>query len=432
MILSTLLLSSLPAVAPAQDTHLPDVYALRVGRAETIANGAVEHAVVLVESGKITVVGEDLPIERGIPVIDRPDWVLMPGLVNCYSRSGMDSRGSSSSEPHLLASAELYPRQDVYGDLLELGVTTLGLYPSGSGIPGQAVAVKPHGETKDEMILQDSAYLKVVLRSNVKSKKMLMDGFGKADEHDEKVAKAREKWEKDQEKKKKKSKSKKDDKDDDKKDDDDKKEEKKDEGSDVFTPPEPDEKVLPFLNLREGKLSALMSISKASDYLHLIDALGDEEITYSVHCPLRNDIDLYEVKDKVGEAGARIVLEPEITLQPWTRRDRNLPAEFVEAGAKLALVPRSDSMTSYRNWLTDVGHLVKAGLDRDVALRAMTLEPAEVLGLGERIGSIEKDKDANLILLDGDPLEPSTRIRMVILDGKNVYEYEPVYGGGNR
>ena len=64
-----------------------------------------------------------------------------------------------------------------------------------------------------------------------------------------------------------------------------------------------------------------------------------------------------------------------------------------------------------------VGHLVKAGLDRQAALAAMTLEPAQVLGLAERLGSIEKGKDANLILWNGDPFEPETQIQAVMLEG---------------
>ncbi|MEM7305136.1 MAG: amidohydrolase family protein [Planctomycetota bacterium] len=426
MITTTILLGALSVAVPQDKTELPPVYALRVGVAETVSGGTVENAVLLVENGKITVLGEDLPVERGIPTIDKPDWVVMPGLVNCYSRIGLSGRGSSSFDPHVMASDEIYPRSSSFMGMLEAGVTTVALYPAGSGIPGQSVALRPHGSSLDDMLLRDSAYLKVVLRSNVKSKKMLMDGFGKADEHGEKVEKAREKWEKDLEKAKKKKKSKKDD------DDDDKKEDDKDKVPEVFTPPDADPKVQPFLDLRTGELTALIDISKAADYLHLLDALGDEEITFSVHCELRDDIDLYEITERFGEAGLRVVLEPEVTFQPWTRRDRNLPAEFVAAGAKLALVPTFDNVSSFGNWRVETGHLVKAGLDRQTALRAMTLEPAEVLGLADRVGSLEAGKDANLILLDGDPLEPSSKVQMVILEGKNVYEYEAPYSGGKQ
>jgi hypothetical protein len=295
----------------------------------------------------------------------------------------------------------------------------LAIHPSGSGISGQAVAVRA-GAIDSELILRDSVYLKIQLRSSSKSKKMVMDGFEKADEHGEKVEKAREKWEKDAEKAKKKKK--KDD------DEEDKEEDEKDKVPEHFTPPAADEKVQPFLDLRSGELSAMVDISKAADYLHWLDALGEEEITFALHCNLRNDIDLYEVIDRLGEGGARVILSPEITLQPFTRRERNLPAEVVSAGAALALVPRSDG--SHATWRADVGHLIRAGLDQQMALRAMTLEPAEVLGLGERLGSIEAGKDANLVLLDGEPFAPGTKIQMVLLEGQNVYEYKAPSTGG--
>ncbi len=450
MITSTLLLGAL-SVLPGDDktvlplvydgrTVLPPVYALRVARAETIANGTVEHAVVLVENGKITVVGEDLPVERGIPIIDHQDWVVMPGLVSCRSRAGLGSRGGSGSNPEVKASAELYPKEASYKTLLEAGVTTLGLVPAGEGIPGQAVGVRTQGATPAEVILKDPAYLYMQVRAETKSKKMIIDGFAAADEHAEKVAKAKEKWEKEQEKAKKSKPKEEEKKGEEKKGDekageekkeDEKKEEGKDKKGPVFTPPEPDPKVKPFIELREGKLSALFDISKAGEYLHLLDVLGEEKITYSVACNLRDDIDLYEIAESFGKTGGRIVLTPEVTLQPFTRRDRNLPAELVAAGAKLALLPRSDSQTSYASWLTDVGNLVRFGLDRAVALRALTLEPAEVLGVADRVGTLEAGKDANLILLDGDPFEPRTRIRMVILEGQNAYEYEAPTTGGD-
>jgi imidazolonepropionase-like amidohydrolase len=102
-------------------------------------------------------------------------------------------------------------------------------------------------------------------------------------------------------------------------------------------------------------------------------------------------------------------------------RQRNLPAELVKAGAKLVLIPRNDDLDSFESWLRDVGEIVATGLDRDVALRAVTLEPATLLGLEERLGSLDEGKDANLILLNGDPLEVGTKIEAVMLDGRFVY-----------
>ncbi|HJO25869.1 MAG TPA: amidohydrolase family protein [Planctomycetota bacterium] len=399
-----------PTVPPAASTG--DLLAIRANTVESISDGTLTHAVILVESGKFATVGEDLTVERGIPTLDLPDdWVVVPGLVNAYSRQGMDSTGGSGSDPQVLASGELYAGASVYEDLLEAGITTLGLYPAGNGIPGQAVAVRPAGDTTEEMTLDDSVYLKIILRSNTSSKKMLRKGFEEADAYEEKEAKAREKWEKDQEKKKKK-------KDDEDEDDDEKK--KEDEDSGVYTPPTPDADVQPFLDLRNGNLSALISISKAGDYLHLLDALGDEEFDWDLRIPLSSEADIFHVADKIGERGCRVVLEPRLTRQPSTMRDRSLPAELFAAGVPLAFIPRSDSLGNQKVWMRDVGEVVAAGLDRQAALRAMTLEPAGILGLEERLGSISSGKDANLLIYSGDPFEPTSRLVAVMFEGRFV------------
>jgi hypothetical protein len=415
--------SAILALAPTT-AGAGDLLAVRVGRAETISQGTIEHALVLVESGKIVAVGEDLPIERGIPVVEMPDWVVTPGLVDCYSRLGLDSSAGGDFDPDVRVSRELYPRQELWRKALEAGVTTIGLYPPGSGIPGQAVAIRPHGDTPGEMILSDPAYLKVFLFSNAGSKKMLRDAFEKVDEYEEKVAKAKEKFDKEQESKKKKSK-----KDDEKKEEpkegestastsDEKKDEKSDDG---FVPPEPDAKVKPFVDLRAGRLAALVRINKSSDFLHLKDVLQDETITYHLRCPLRDDVDLFHVVAEIGEKKLLIVLDPRVTLQPNTRRERNLPSELARAGARVSLVPESDNVPGFESWMKDVGELVRWGMDRQAALAAVTTHPAQVLGLGERLGTIDAGKDANLVFWNGDPFEPGTEVQAVMLEGHFVY-----------
>ena len=453
MILSSFLLGLLPA-APAVSAApaAADLLAIRVGRAETVTKGVIEHAVILEEGGKIVTIGEDLPVERGIRVLDKPDWVVIPGLVNAYSRLGLDGEGTDDSNPEVKAAGELYPAAEEYDEVVKHGVTTLGLYPAGNGIPGQAVAVRTAGATAAEMTLADPAYLKVILRANSRSKKMLTDGFKKADEHAEKVKKAREKWDKDQEKKKK-APAKKDEKPEAKKEDEKKEEEKKDEpkeepksaaslalqdppkkaepAAEAFVPPDPDPKAKPFLDLRGGKLRALVSIDGSAEYLHLLDALGKETFDWSLRIPVSRELDLFYVFDKetydlevdgIGDKKLRVVLEPVLTVMPGTMRTRNPAAELVRAGAKLVLIPRNDTLKDHEMWLAHVGEVVGAGLPADVALRAMTLEAAEMLGVSERLGSLEKGKDANMVFLDGDPFEPATRIQAVMLDGRFVFE----------
>ena len=416
-----------------------DLWAVRVKRAETVAKGPIEHALILVEDGRILAIGEDLPVERGIPVIEREDWVATPGWINCHTRVGFP-RGMSSRtfDPQLSPEIEIDPRNDAWKELLELGVTTVGVYPDGTGIPGQAIVLRTRGDTLEEMLVHKPAYLSIHLQANSSSKNMLREAFSKVDEYEEKVAKEREKWEKEQEKKKSKSKSSKKDEDKDKKEEEKKEEEKKEEkkedtlatqdekkeekASDAFVPPEPDEKVKPFLDLRAGTLEAMVSLSKAADYLHLLDVLEHEEkVHFSVEFPLRNEIDFYEVAPKIGEKKLLVVTQPETTLQPNSIRERNIPAELARAGAKLVLVPRDDSVEGHEEWRTDVGRLIGQGLSREAALAAVTLEAARVLDLGERLGSLEEGKQADIVFWSGDPFEPSTRVEAVMLEGRFVY-----------
>ncbi len=408
MILNTLLMAASPLLAPVPAT--PDVMAVKVGRAETVSDGSIPNAVILIEDGKITVVGEDLPIDRGIPVIDLgPDSIAMPGLVNCYSRQGLDSQGPNDSRPGVRASDEVYPAYRDYVELLEAGITTLGLYPAGNGIPGRAVAIRPTGATADEMIVADDAYLKVILRSNSGSKKMIRDGFEEADGYKEEVVKAKEKWEKDKEKWDKEKKK--------------KEEDRSDKVTDPgpFTPPEPKPEAKAFQELRDGELKALVSIGSAADYLHLVDAVGEEEFEWDLRIPVNRNLDIFHVKRQIGELGVRVVMEPTTSLHPNTRRLRNLPAELSEAGAKLVLVPRSDSLSNQEGWRRDTAELVWAGLDRQTAIRAMTLEPAELLGIGDRLGSLSAGKDANILFFTADPFEPGTQVHAVMLEGKVVH-----------
>lgn len=433
--MTTLLAGLLLTLAPLAPQG--GLIAIRVKRAETVANGPLEHALILVEDGKIVEIGEDLPVERGIRVLDRPDWIATPGLINAHTRAGAERSSGRGFEPQARPTIEIDPRADVWAEMLELGVTTVGFYPDGNGIPGQAIALRPHGKSVEEMLVAEPAYLKVTLQATPASKKALREAFKKVDEYQEKVAKEREKWEKEQEKKKKptstkttakKEEEKKDEpKPEEKKDgssvvaqDESKKDEKKDEGS-AFVPPAPDEKVKPFLDLREKTLTAMMSIRKAADYLHLLDVIAKEkDVQWFLQFPLGDDGDLYEVAQKIGEKKLLVVTEPEITLQTNSLRERNIPAELTRAGAKVAFTPRFEGTPGLVEWLPDVGRLIGQGLAREAALAGVTLEPARALGLAEQLGSLEKNKTANIVFWNGDPFEPSSRVQAVMLDGRFV------------
>ena len=402
MILTPLILAASPALAAPP---VSDLFAIRAPRAE-VGNGEVlEHAVLLIEDGKIVMIGEDLPIERGIPVIDLDEGsTLLPGLVNAYSRSGMTGQGYSDSRPHLMASYEVKLGAS-FKSAMEAGITTLGIYPAGRGIPGQAVAV--HTAPGGDKILADGVYMKAIVNNSSGAKRNIKSGFEKADDNAKKELENREKYDKAKEKAEK------------EKDKDKKKAALEKLGE--YKPLEGDQRGVVFQQLRDRELKALFDLDDAAAYLHLIDAIGDEEFDWDLHLGLSQESNFYEVVEKIGESGKRVTLGPFLTLHPGTLRQRNLPAEFVRAGATLVLVPRSDTAASHRSWLRDVGTLVGAGLDRKVAIQAMTLEPARLMGVDERVGSLEVGKDANFLIVDGDPFEPTTQIETVYVHGEVVH-----------
>ena len=392
----TSLMALTPLAVPATPAPTSDLFVIKARRVELGDGEVMEHAVILIEDGEIITMGQDLPVERGIPVFELDDdQIVMPGMVNPYSRYGMSGGGFNDSRPQVMASAELYPSA-VYDAFLENGVTTVAQYPAGQGIPGQAVALRPMGKTAADMIVEDGVYVKAVMRNSSSAKRNLTDGFKEADAHLKKVESEREKFEKKN------------------------KDDKKKKGSKDFVPPKPDANVQAFLDLREGKLQMLFSIRDAAGWAHLLHAIGEEEFQWHLRVPLTRDINVFHVKDEIGAKGCYTIMEPLITLMPGTMRQRNLPAEFDRAGAKLVLIPRSDSPGGFEQFLEDVGTMISAGLDRKAAIRAITMHPAGFLGLADRVGTLAEDRRANLVVFSGDPFQPGTEIDGVMLDGRFV------------
>jgi imidazolonepropionase-like amidohydrolase len=99
-----------------------------------------------------------------------------------------------------------------------------------------------------------------------------------------------------------------------------------------------------------------------------------------------------------------------------------VPKILVDAGVKIAIGPKSDGIQAHEEFLRDVAELVKAGLDKEVAKKAITINPARMLGVDYRLGSLTVGKDANLLVLSGDILDVGTKIQMVMIEGKIVYK----------
>ena len=403
----TLLCTSAWAASGSSAQATSDFLAIKAAKV-FVGNGDVlEHAVILVENGKIITIGEDLPIEAGIPVLELDDdQVVMPGMINAYSRLGSSDNGPSGLNPHVKASDGFYapPYMDEY---LKAGIVTMGYYPAGRGIVGQAAALRTVPDAEGSHVLKDSTYVKILMRSSKGEKDRIRSIYSEIEKFEEKEAKNREKYDKAKEKAEK------------EKDKDKKKEALKKLGD--YEPLTPDPKVQALMDIEAEKLPALVSLDGAGTFLHFLKALDDKPMEYSLRIPISIESDFMHIKDKVGEKELRVVMDPAISTNPGTIQQRNLPAEYAAAGAKLVLIPRSDSWNQADDWRKDVALMIRAGLDEEAALRSMTLEPAHLLGMGETHGSLEVGKMADLLILNADPFEAGSEIEAVMIEGKIVH-----------
>jgi len=178
----------------------------------------------------------------------------------------------------------------------------------------------------------------------------------------------------------------------------------------------------PMARLLKGLLPAYVYCPTASDVHRALDLAE----TYKFKAKLILGRDGWKAAAEIAKKGVDAVLDPE--LEYWEtdeeRHDevrRFGAAPLAKAGVKFAF--QTDAMpygTSYL-WY-QAATSVRNGLSRGEALRAATLAPAEFLGLGSRIGSIDKGKDANLVVLTGDPLDAQAWVDTVLIEGKVVYE----------
>ncbi len=449
--LCVLLLLAAPACATsaarAQDEDQERFVVIKAGRVITLAGPEQRRAEIVLLNDKIRLVGTELEYPKTAKVIDATDEVVMPGMILPRTRWRLPSYSRSGVHGDRSVTQELYLDEVDFQPLLEAGFTALCFYPAGTGIPGPAAVYRTAGKKKDRNL--GAAYLRVTMSSPSRDKKVLRGAIAKARQEIEKVEKARKAWEEKQKKAKaeaaKKAKEEADKKkqgeqpdkekknepgkdQDDKKQTPEKKETKDKPGTEKkkepekFVPPKIDPAVKPLVDwIRDKKGPPLLfELGGASDFRHLQDALKPSpEIPYTLfYLGRTSSADFHHVVADLGQRKAVVLLSTLLGQLPYTATRYNLPAELAAAGC----TPVLDASTGLGYVRSRLANLVRAGLPRDEALKAVTLNAAKLLGVQDRLGSIKKGKDADLIFLDGDPLAAETRVTRVMIGGEIVWE----------
>ncbi len=409
------------AFATPPDPFANDVMGIRAHHIITVNSGVIENGIVLIRNGKITAVGTDVKIPYGASILLCD--TVMPGIVGISSQMGLSASaagaGRSAANPHYRAIDELYPFDDNWAHLAREGVTTLSLVPGGTGIPGQGAIIRPIGDTAQAMTLVPNALLAVHFAANTQTMDLIRNTFeGSRPQPVDPSA----------------------------------------DPLDDFLPngePRPGIATNKSGNtqVRRGQnrggagptgpagpatgnqASRQEPVTKAFNGTipTIISCADNASVSYAI--PLfaafdkLNPIYVLTAADSNrvssimgGEKGKNVVLPAALMTEPLTTNRVNVVQEFIKAGAKVACRPATDDADGYHTLRYQMGQLIKAGLDADIAISAITLTPAQMLGIASRVGSVATGRDANLLLLSGGPFEPGTRIQKVLIDGKVAYD----------
>jgi imidazolonepropionase-like amidohydrolase len=380
------------------------------GRDRTWERGVV----VVGDDGKIAAVGPEgeTAVPEGAEVVEAAGKVITPGLIDAHTHVGVGEMGvgregqdvNESTDPvtpQVRAIDATYPGDTAFADALAAGITAVNIMPgSGNVIGGLAVLVKTHGTRVDDMVVRHPTGLKAAMGENPKrnygdQKKMPATRLGVAALMRENLVRAANYL---------------------------KKREAAELESDPTKPFERDLRLEAIGMVLRKEIPMRWHAHRTDDILTAM-RIRDE---FDFDMVLDHATEAHLIADELVKRNIPAVVGPSLTAKYKVElKGRSLatPGLLVRAGVKVALTTD--------HWVVPVQYLplalimaVKEGLDRNEALRLVTSNPAEIMGVAERIGSIKPGADADLVIWSGDPLDIYQRPEAVYINGRRVYEYK--------
>lgn len=426
------LLLLLPALPLQAADDAGRVTVIRASRIITGTGEILEPGEVVYEDGKISLVGNQLEYPENARIIDARGQTLMAGMILARSSHGLSTLSRNGIHCDWSPMRQVNEIEMPWSEFLEAGFVAASLVPGGSGFPGHAVVVNTAPESADR-ILKDVAFLPLNGRTSSGLYASIDKAFGSARGEIEKVEKAREKWDKEQEEAKKKAEEESGKKDAEAAEEKKKGGEAKDDKPEEFTPPEMDPAVVELVKILQEKEDALPIVFDAGTpglILHFdaamanVKELKDRDPMGIFILPGSRNGAFHQVIELLAERKATVLIPPGLSAFPDTYTRISIPVALSRAGCTLVTIPRTDNPEGMRSIPGMLAELVRYGLTREVAIASVTSEPARLLGLGDRMGTVEAGKEPHFVLFDADPLEPGAKVMKTIIAGEVVWDRE--------
>ncbi len=373
-----------------------EVTAIRGGDLYTITGGIIKNGTILIKDGKISDIGQNIEIPKKAKVIDARGKIVMPGLVTIGAELGVIGYRNITK-----IADSLDPFDFSVSLALASGITTSMVStgrPSGSNPIGGATAViKASYGDLDQMLVKESVVQPVMISNRDWLRKTTFkQNLRKAQSYLRKLVEYQ------QAKDKKKV-----------------EEPKKPGGLDAY------------IRLLRREVPAVVQASTTGDILAALE-LVDE---FGIRMVLADAVEAWIVAEDIAKRDVRVIITPRQKRRP--NEDISGPsgstmenaAILKKAGVKFAIIPTS---TSFETWGVvgrdmmalpmEAAFAVSGGLDEQTALEAITITAAEIIGVADRVGSLQVGKDADIIILDGHPFHHKTFVESTLINGKVLYE----------
>jgi len=396
------LLCALPALAANDDSFL-----LRGATIHTVAAADIPHGDLLVRDGKIVGIGAKLSAPKGVRIIEARGLHVYPGMIDSATEMGLTEIGavretSDTTEignlnPQLRAAIAVNPASEHIPVTRANGITSVVTLPQGSMLAGQAALIHLDGWTWEDMsVLPDAAMVlqfPIIQGSRGRSFRAGQTTYAESKKtYEEHIRELEEFFESARRYQK----------------------AKQAKGTSFIT----DLKFEAMLPLLDGKIPLVVEATKERPIREAIRFAEREKL----RMVLAHGEEAWKVAADLKSRNIPVVLGPTLELpinedDPYDR-PFSQPGELTKAGVKIAFGSFDTSFS--RNLPYQAAAAVPFGLPHDEALKAVTLNPAEIWGVADKIGSIAEGKWADLMVTDGDPLETQTQVKQLFIKGKPV------------